>query len=349
MLCCEFGLKPANYFVIYKTLRKLLFLLPPETAHAAAISFLNILVYCRLTIFFKNTYQKSTIINNIHFANPLGIAAGFDKYAKAISGIEGLGVGFIELGTFTPKPQTGNAKPRLFRLAKSHALINRMGLNNLGIDAAIKKIQNKTFSIPVGISITKNNDTSYEQAIDDYLYCLEKAYNHCSYIAVNISCPNVANPADFWTGKSFADSLTKIKAKQLILQQQTQHYVPIYIKLSPDLTEANIRDCADLINTSGLDGVIATNTTSTRPNYLTEKFCNEKGGLSGEPLFPLSLRCVKALRRYLKPELTIIAVGGIDSAATAKAYLDAGANLLQLYTGLIYEGPGLIKKIMRKL
>ncbi len=333
--------------MIYKLLRAFLFLLPPETAHQFTIHLLNFLKCFHLNCLIKNKIKRTVIINGIKFENPIGIAAGFDKYADAIDAMAGIGVGFIEIGTFTPKSQTGNPKPRLFRLKKSRALINRMGFNNIGIDHAIKKIQGKNFSIPIGISISKNNDTAYENALEDYLYCLAKAYNYCSYLAVNISCPNVPNPADFWAGKSFAELITAIKAKQLELAEQYKKYIPVFVKLSPDLTEENIKDCAKLINESGIDGVIATNTTTTRPEVVQESDRNEKGGLSGEPLFPLSLQCVKHLRHYLKPELTIIAVGGIHSVASAKAYFEAGAQLIQIYTGLIYEGPGLVKRILK--
>lgn len=334
---------------MYKLLRKFLFLLPPETAHAVTIKLLNFVSVCHLDGLIKNTIKKPLTVNGITFDNPIGIAAGFDKYASAIAGLECLGLGFIEIGTFTPKPQQGNPKPRLFRLEKSRGLINWMGFNNIGIDAAIEKIQDKKFSVPLGISVGKNNDTVFEHAIDDYLYCLEKAYNHCDFITVNISCPNVPKPAAFWAGDAFANLLTAIKSKQLELSNQTKRYVPIFIKTSPDLSETNIRDCAHLINASGLDGVIATNTSNMRPEGLKDKDRDKKGGLSGEPLFPISLQCVKYFRQYLKPELTLIALGGIHSAASAKAYIDAGANLLQIYTGLIYEGPGLISDIVREL
>lgn len=334
----------------YKIFRKILFLLPSELAHRLVIRGLQLMHSCRLSFLCKKTIEKPMTLQGIRFINPIGVAAGFDKYAEAILGLQSLGVGFAELGTFTPKPQQGNPKPRLFRLIEDKALINRMGLNNCGIDAAIARLQ-KIWPIhfPIGISITKGNDTPYENAVEDYLYCLEKAYPYCHYITANISCPNVQKPIDFYSGPNFESLLNAIKHKQSVLKAQYDKYVPIFIKMGPDLSDAEIQAFAMALNLSGLQGVVATNTTIIRAPTLKSMHKHEKGGLSGEPLFLMSLHCIKELKKHLKPELILIGVGGIHSAETAKAMIDAGCNLLQLYTGLIYEGSGLIRKIVKGL
>lgn len=333
--------------MFYKLCRFFLFLLPAETAHALVIKLMQFMSCTGIVNLIKAKQTKPVTVNHIKFKNPIGIAAGFDKAGTAITACESLGIGFIEVGTFTPKPQIGNPKPRLFRIPEINALINRMGFNNVGIEQAIKNIKTQNHTIPLGISIGKNNDTPEDEAINDYLFGMEKMAEFSDYLSVNISCPNVPNHKAFWAGESFTKLLTAVKKKQLELEQQTQRYVPIYLKISPDLTEADVLNFCAVFNASGLDGVIATNTSpGWRPEDYTNDVLLEKGGLSGAPIYPKVLKIIKLLKSNLKPGTTIIALGGIDSPEKAQECFTAGADLIQLYTGLIYEGPGLIKRIL---
>lgn len=336
--------------MLYKCCRYFLFLLSPETAHGLTLWAMKFLQRTKLSLMIKNKKKKPVTFNKINFDNPIGIAAGFDKTGSAIEATEALGFGFIEVGSFTPLPQIGNAKPRLFRIPKIKALINRMGLNNAGVDAAAQTIKSQNYSIPIGISLGKNNDSDFEQGIKDYLYGFEKMYSIANYFSIDISCPNVPDYKLFWRGENFQNLLTALKAKQLEVQKIHNCYIPVFIKVSPDLAENDVLNFCEVFNESGLDGVIATNTSREyRPCNIQDKALEEMGGLSGVPIFPKMLNVLKLLKANLKSEITLIAVGGIDSPEAAAQCFNAGANLIQIYTGLVYEGPGLVSKILKRL
>lgn len=280
----------------------------------------------------------------IRFPNPVGLAAGFDKDAKLFKELADFGFGFIEIGTLTPKAQSGNTKPRLFRLKADEALINRMGFNNDGVEAAIERLKNRPKNVIVGGNIGKNKLTPNEQALDDYLICFEKLFPYVDYFVVNVSSPNTPNLRDL-------QEKEPLKRILLALQQRNREMgntKPILLKIAPDLTDGQLNDIIEIVKEIGLDGLIATNTTIARDGLKTSFDRLEKigaGGLSGKPLRARSTEVLKYLRKHLGNELPIISVGGIHSAADALEKLDAGASLIQLYTGFVYEGPSLIKNI----
>jgi dihydroorotate dehydrogenase len=279
----------------------------------------------------------------LSFPNRIGLAAGLDKNGEAIDALAGWGFGHIEIGTVTPRPQPGNPKPRMFRLPQVEGIINRMGFNNHGIDALIANVRASRYRGILGINIGKNADTPIERAADDYLIGLDKAYPHASYITVNISSPNTKNLRAL-QGESELDALLgSLKARQAELAQQHGKYVPLALKIAPDLDDAQIVNIGDALKRHRIDAVIATNTTLDRSKVTGQPHAEETGGLSGAPLFETSTQVVKKLAAALAGEVPIIAVGGVTDGAKAKAKLAAGAMLVQVYSGLIYRGPGLVK------
>lgn len=330
---------------MYSLIRKLLFLFEPETAHSITLSLLKIIHRLHLSFVFPKISRNPVTIGGIEFPNPVGIPAGFDKHAEAIDAVGDLGFGFIEIGTVTPKPQIGNPKPRLFRLIEDEALINRFGFNSVGLDKFIENLKNATYKGVLMISVTQNNDTPFEKAIDDYVLCVEKVYPYATIIDVNISCPNVPNKINFERSEKFPELLHALKSKRAELQKKYQKYVPLFIKISPDLEDANLSSLVTSLLHYQIDGVIATNTTKSRDSNLKSRDKNEKGGLSGKPLFPLTLKTVRKVNELSQGKLLIIAAGGIDSTEKAKQMFDAGASLMQVYTGLIYRGLDLVKEI----
>lgn len=331
------------YNLLYPLLRPLLFQINPETAHSLTLNTLKWLSYgSQHHIQPPNAPQQ---IMGITFPNPVGLAAGLDKDGRYIDALATLGFGFIEIGTVTPRPQTGNPQPRLFRLPKAQALINRMGFNNQGIEACIANIQGSQFFTRggvLGINIGKNADTPIDQAITDYIYCLEKAYPYASYITINISSPNTSNLRELQYKSAFSALLSTLKAHQQQLTDKHQRYVPLVIKIAPDLESEQIKHIAEGITTHSIDGIIATNTTLARHNLAPDRHAHETGGLSGAPLFEASNSIIKTLRTQLGKAFPIIGVGGILTADNALQKQSAGANLVQIYTGLIYQGPQLI-------
>lgn len=357
MQCCVFGRRLVKFdMTFYSILRKILFLFNPETSHRLTLALLKSVNTLHLTRFYPtipstpSTDSKPIKVMGLTFPNRVGIAAGFDKNGEAIDAIMALGIGFVEVGTVTPKPQPGNPKPRLFRLVNDQALINHLGFNNGGLDlvvANLRKQKKRAESRGVlGISITQNNDTAFENAIDDYINCYEKVYRYTDYVGIDISCPNVPGKQSLETGEKFSELLQTLKLKQNELTQKFKKKVPIVIKIGPDLTEHDLINIAKEIKRQAIDGVIATNTTTSRPADLTDPDASKKGGLSGKPLFPLTLKVVKRLHQILGEEIPIIAVGGIDSVQAAKQMFDAGASLVQIYTGFVYRGPKLIQDIV---
>lgn len=292
---------------------------------------------------------KPVTLLGLTFPNPVGLAAGLDKNGTCIQALSALGFGFIEVGTVTPRPQAGNAKPRMFRIPEREALINRMGFNNDGVDALVERVKKAQFKGVLGINIGKNKDTPDSEGNDDYLYCLEKVYPHASYVAVNISSPNTPGLREFQHGTHLSSLLSALKHKQGELHAQYQRYVPILVKIAPDMSEEQVHGFARAMQEFGLDGIIATNTTLERESVAGCEHANEAGGLSGQPLTDRSETIIRWLRAVLPADYPIIGAGGISSAKQAQARLAAGANLLQVYTGFIYHGPALIKEIVKSL
>ena len=327
----------------YVLIRPLLFALDPERAHDLTLSLLAI----GGSLGFPHSTPASggaIEVMGLKFPNRVGLAAGLDKNGTAIDGLGGLGFGFLEVGTVTPRPQPGNPKPRMFRIAEHQAIINRMGFNNAGIDALRERLAQVRYRGILGINIGKNFDTPIEQAVDDYLLCLDKAYPVASYITVNVSSPNTRNLRQL-QGKSELDALLgALKSRQTKLADQHGKYVPLALKIAPDLDQPQISNIADALTRHRLDAVIATNTTIGREGVETSPLAAEAGGLSGDPLFEKSTAVIRRLAKALGGELPIIAAGGISSGKRARAKLEAGAALVQLYSGLIYRGPGLVSE-----
>ena len=280
------------------------------------------------------------------FPNPVGLAAGLDKDGAYIDGLAALGFGFIEIGTVTPRAQPGNSKPRMFRLPEAQALINRMGFNNGGVDAFVRNVQASRFYQEqrgiLGLNIGKNADTPIERATDDYLYCLDKVYPYAAYVTVNISSPNTKNLRQLQQASEIDALLSALKMAQSQLADKHGRYVPLVLKIAPDLDDEQIDTIASALLRHRIDGVIATNTTITRDAVQGLTHANETGGLSGAPVRDLSTRVIRALHQVLQGEIPIIGVGGILSGADASEKMAAGASLIQLYTGLIYRGPELV-------
>lgn len=326
---------------MYKLIRPLIFTLDPEKAHDLAIKALKVRGKVGCT---GSTKQLPTKVMGLDFANPVGLAAGLDKNGEAIDGLASQGFGFLEIGTVTPRPQSGNPKPRLFRLPEAEAIINRMGFNNQGVDYLIANVKAKKYKGILGINIGKNFDTPVEQAEKDYLICLEKVYPYADYITVNLSSPNTPGLRTLQFGDSLKNLLEQLKNRQQSLQQQYNRYVPLAIKIAPDMTEQETLLVAESLYQAGMDAVIATNTTVSRQGVEHLAHGKESGGLSGAPLLAASTQTVKLLSETLQGKLPIIAAGGITKPEHAVQKLQAGASLVQIYTGFIYHGNELINQ-----
>lgn len=315
----------------------------PERAHEFALKLLDKSRHTGALAFMYSNQRKPVRCMDIDFKNPVGLAAGLDKNGDYIDALAALGFGFLEIGTITPKPQAGNHPPRLFRLKPAEAIINRMGFNNAGVDALINNVKNAKYKGVLGINIGKNAVTPVENAADDYLHCLERVYNHASYITVNISSPNTKNLRDLQQGDALNQLLDALKNRQSQLATQHGHYVPLVLKVAPDLDEVQITHIAQALLDHEVDGLIATNTSVERMdiNHLPE--AGEAGGLSGAPIFVKSTQALRAFSSILSEKVPIIGVGGINSGERAALKQQAGASLVQLYTGLIYQGPALIQ------
>lgn len=334
----------------YHLLKKLLFKLDPETAHHLTLAALQQFSHLGSLNPLRQTIPDQPVSAlGLTFPNPIGLAAGLDKDATCIDGLSALGFGFLEVGTLTPRPQSGNPKPRLFRLVTSQALINCMGFNNHGIDDAITRIKRSKFSGILGINIGKNRDTPVESAIDDYRIGLQKAYLSADYITVNISSPNTPGLRDLQGANHLSTLLASLSQQRSDLEQQHQKRVPILVKIAPDCDITQLRQIADITIHNGMDGIIATNTTSSRAGVEQEANAYQQGGLSGAPLFDKSLETVESLHSILNNEITLIGCGGITTPERATQMLSAGSKLVQVYSGLIYQGPALITKIANHL
>ena len=327
--------------MLYSLARPLLFSLAPERAHELTLSLLK--SAHRMGMMRQSIASKPVTCMGIQFPNPVGLAAGLDKNGAYIDALAGLGFGFIEIGTITPRPQAGNPHPRLFRLVEAKAIINRMGFNNDGVDKLVENVKASKFKGILGINIGKNADTPVENAVDDYLICLEKVYNYASYVTVNISSPNTKNLRSLQSGDALTELLETLRKRQLELAEEHQHYVPLVLKVAPDLSAEDIEFIAKQLLQFKIDGLIVTNTTLSREGVENLKYADEAGGLSGAPVFEKSTACLAAFSKALNGQIPLIGVGGILSGKQALAKQDAGANLVQIYSGLIYTGPTLIK------
>lgn len=330
---------------MYKFFRWILFRLDPERAHRLTLFFLRHFHF----IFRRKLTKKPVFLWGLEFPNPLGIAAGFDKNAECVDGLFSLGFGFVEVGTVTPKPQAGNPKPRLYRIPEVEALINRMGFNNLGVEELIKNIQARKSQGILAINIGKNASTSLEDAVDDYLYCLEKVYAYADMIVVNISSPNTKGLRDLQQAGQVEGLLQKCREKRDVLANQSGKQLPLLVKITVDLEESARAYIADCLMKVGFDGLIISNTSVDHSSVKGLPFAEETGGLSGRPLFPQVLEATRQLRALLPKNIGIIGVGGVFSASDAKSLLAAGANLVQIYSGMVYRGPGLVAEIIRAL
>ncbi|WP_027670113.1 quinone-dependent dihydroorotate dehydrogenase [Rheinheimera baltica] len=336
--------------MFYPIAQKLMFACDAEWSHNFALGSLKHLAHTPLAgLWRQHVPAKPLTVAGIRFNNPLGLAAGLDKNAECIDAFSQMGFGFIEVGTVTPKPQLGNDKPRIFRLPQSEAIINRMGFNNKGVDYLVNNVKNARYKGVLGINIGKNKDTPNEQGKDDYIHCMRKVYAHASYITVNISSPNTPGLRDLQFGDALLDLLQSVKNEQLDLQAQQDKYVPVFVKIAPDMDLVAVNQVAETLIKSQMDGVIATNTTLDRQDVQGQRYAGEAGGLSGLPVRAKSTEVLRQLRAAVGSAMPIIGVGGINDADSAKEKLAAGANLLQVYTGFIYRGPEMVKQIITSL
>lgn len=329
---------------MYNLVRDLLFLLPAETSHHLALNSLKLANKFGLLGKPLPLAGQAVRVMGLDFPNPIGLAAGLDKNGEYIDALAALGFGFIEIGTVTPRPQPGNPKPRLFRLPEAQAIINRMGFNNHGIDYLLTKVQQARYSGIIGINIGKNADTAVENAIDDYLIGLRKAYPVAHYITVNISSPNTPGLRTLQYGDELQRLLVALREEQSRLTQALGRYVPVAIKVAPDLSEAEIREMAKVFSSVQIDALIATNTTLDKSAVQGLTHATEQGGLSGMPLTRHSTRVIQQFRADMASQIPIIGVGGILSGEDAQAKLAAGASLVQIYSGFIYRGPALVRE-----
>jgi len=325
-----------------------MFQLEAEKAHDIGLKGLDLLEMSGLIpLFYPKIATDPVTVMGIEFPNPVGLAAGLDKDGDHIDALAAIGFGFIEIGTVTPRPQAGNPQPRLFRLTKADALINRMGFNNLGVEHLIEQVKIANNNAIIGINIGKNFDTPVEKAVDDYLIGLKKTYSSADYITINISSPNTPGLRTLQFGESLNYLLGSLKEEQTKLHQQFERYVPMAVKVAPDLDADEVVQLAEAFKQFDIDAVIATNTTMSRDGVDGLKFSEETGGLSGSPVFEKSTEIVRQFRQALPKNLPIIAVGGIMSGEDAIEKFDAGAELVQIYSGFIYQGPKLVSDIIQ--
>ncbi|PIE45316.1 MAG: dihydroorotate dehydrogenase (quinone) [Gammaproteobacteria bacterium] len=328
--------------MFYQAFRPFLFALDAEKAHCLSLAVLD-----RTSRFVPapDLSSSPTEVMGITFPNKIGLAAGLDKNGEHIDALGKFGFGFIEVGTVTPRPQTGNPKPRLFRLVRQQAIINRMGFNNKGVDNLVAHVQRVNYSGVLGINIGKNKDTPNNRAADDYLYCLKRVYQYADYIVVNISSPNTVGLRDLQNDDSMVALIDALKMEQDKLTKRFG-YKPIAVKIAPDLTDEAVIGLAGIFKSYGVDGIIATNTTINKTSVKSHLNGGEEGGLSGKPLTRQSTHIIRLLADELSGKVPIIGVGGIMTTADAREKLAAGASLIQVYTGLIYKGPQLVRDIL---
>lgn len=336
--------------MFYDLARRFMFTRDAEWAHEFALSNLRRFAHTPLNAAWSQQLQNKPVnFLGLEFKNPVGLAAGLDKNAECIDAFSQMGFGFVEVGTVTPRAQAGNDKPRIFRLPQSNAIINRMGFNNKGVDNLVNNVKNAKYTGILGINIGKNKDTPNEQGKDDYIHCMRKVFEHASYITVNISSPNTPGLRDLQYGAALDNLLQSLKNEQLDLIAKHNKQVPMLVKIAPDLDQVQIEQVSESLLNNQIDGVIATNTTLERSAVMGQQYADEAGGLSGAPVRERSTMVVSELKRLTQGKLPIIGVGGIDDAQSAQEKLNAGANLVQVYTGFIYKGPQLVKSIVDSL
>ncbi|MEP7156503.1 MAG: quinone-dependent dihydroorotate dehydrogenase [Betaproteobacteria bacterium] len=335
--------------MFYPIARSALFALDPEVAHHLALRSLKKLHKLNLSGFIGRRLSAPRNVMGLEFDNPVGLAAGLDKNGEYIDALAALGFGFIEVGTVTPRPQPGNPKPRMFRLKENDALINRLGFNNQGLEAFVANVKRAQYKGVLGLNIGKNFDTPIDKAVDDYVACLRGVYPFASYVTVNISSPNTKGLRDLQAAEQLQRLLSTLKAEQTKLAKKHQKHVPLVLKIAPDLDLKAIREIAALTLENNFEGIIATNTTISRDAVRDHPLAKEAGGLSGRPLFSPSTEVLRELSKALKGNIPVIGVGGILSGADAKAKMNAGASLVQIYTGFIYRGPDLIRDAVQAI
>ncbi|WP_273427512.1 MULTISPECIES: quinone-dependent dihydroorotate dehydrogenase [Marinobacter] len=335
---------------MYGLIRNLLFRLPPEQAHNLALNGLDAINRIGLLSKFSPKIDSFPVnVMGLDFPNPVGLAAGLDKNADHLDALGALGFGFIEVGTVTPLAQPGNPKPRMFRLPEHQAIINRMGFNNEGLEHLLDRVDKRRYQGVLGINVGKNKDTPNEESESDYRKGIRAVYTRADYITVNVSSPNTPGLRDLQFGDSLKQLLASIKDEQLQCQSELGRYVPIAVKIAPDMDDNGIRFVASAMKETGLDGVIATNTTISRDAVANHPHAGEAGGLSGAPVRQASLRVIEGLYAELGESLPIIGVGGITDGESAAEKIRAGAKLVQIYTGFIYRGPDLIREAVEAI
>lgn len=332
--------------MLFDLAKKFMFTQDAEWSHNFALTNLRRFANTPLSMIWKQKVQDKPVdILGLTFPNPVGLAAGLDKNGECIDAFGQMGFGFVEIGTITPVGQPGNPRPRIFRIPERNAIINRMGFNNHGVDNLIENVKKAHYKGILGINIGKNKDTPNEEGHLDYVKCMQRVYEYADYITVNISSPNTPGLRDLQFGDSLTLLLSSVKEQQTELKSKHGKYVPVLVKIAPDMDEVAIEQVVDCIVAEGMDGIIATNTTLSRDAVNGLEHSEEAGGLSGDPVTDMSTEVIKKIRQINK-DIPIIGVGGINSADTAKEKLDAGANLIQIYTSFIYQGPKLIKDIV---
>jgi dihydroorotate dehydrogenase len=330
---------------MYPLIRKFLFQLDPERSHYFALQGLQLAYSLGCSRFLAKKIIKPCKVMGLSFPNPIGLAAGLDKNAEYINALASLGFGFIEVGTVTPKPQEGNPTPRLFRLVKEEAIINRLGFNNKGVEYIVNQLKKTRYQGILGINIGKNRDTPIENALDDYLFCFRHLCKFASYVTVNVSSPNTEGLRNLQGSAYLTHLLAELKKEQKSFELTQKKYVPLVVKIAPDLSEKELQDIANIFLEQQIDGVIATNTTTQRDGVENSPFAKERGGLSGKPLCERNTQIIRKLALLLQNKIPIIASGGITDARSAQEKLQAGASLLQVYTGFIYTGPKIIERL----
>jgi dihydroorotate dehydrogenase len=335
--------------MLYRLARSALFKLDPETAHDLALRSMCALGPAVALLGAGSDKGEERTVMGIRFPNPVGLAAGMDKNAQYLEPLAALGFGHLEVGTVTPRPQPGNPKPRLFRLVEHEAIINRMGFNNVGVEQLLRNVEKSSFRGVLGINIGKNLDTPIERAADDYLACLDAVYDRATYVAVNISSPNTKNLRDLQSKEKLDELLAAIMARRDSLAESTGKTKPLAVKIAPDLDDEQLSSIAELALRHRIDALIATNTTIGRTGVEGHRHAAEAGGLSGRPVFRISTEVLRKLAGLLGGRIPLIGVGGIHTGEDAKAKIEAGASLVQIYTGFIYHGPDLIADARRAL
>jgi len=323
--------------MLYSLARPLLFSLDPETAHELTLRLAR-----TAALFSSSTPQAPVRVMGLDFPNPVGLAAGLDKHAEHVDALARLGFGFLELGGVTPRPQPGNPRPRLFRLPQARAIINRYGLNSVGVEAFSENLKKARTQAVIGVNVGKNKDTPNERAVDDYARCMEVLYPHVHYLALNVSSPNTKGLRDLQSEAYLTALFARLKREREGLRERHARDVKLVLKISPDLDDAAIADIAEVARRERADGLIATNTTVSHAAISDLPHGKEEGGVSGAPLTAPSTEVLRKFARLLKGEVPLIACGGVMSAADARAKFDAGASLVQIYSGLVYRGPRLV-------